>query len=66
MISQMLSDHGINAKNRFQFKNKNVVEPENIHLTIDSEKQKTDKIPMNINSLSLSAFFNLFNTINNF
>ncbi len=58
MINIMLTNHGINAKNRFQFRDKNIVVSVAAYLTIDMLKQNIDDIIKNIEIFKLPFFFN--------
>jgi len=54
----MLTNHGINAKNRFQFRDKNIVVSVAAYLTIDMLKQNIDDNIKNIAMFKLPFFFN--------
>ncbi len=58
MVNTMLISHGTNARNRFQFKNKNIFVSVTMYLTIDMLKQNTDDNIKNIDMFKLLFFFN--------
>ncbi len=58
IINIMLTNHGINAKNRFQFRDKNLVVSVAAYLTIDMLKQNIDDKIKNIEMFKLPFFFN--------